>query len=66
MPAHCASRNFLELVPVVHDFVATGPALFGIVEDGLTSVVVTGSVGVLLLFVVLETARVFAAKLGLG
>jgi hypothetical protein len=36
--------DLLELIPVVNDFVATGPALFGVMENGLAAVVVASGI----------------------
>ncbi len=44
MSADGAGGYFLELVPVVNNLIAAGPAFFGIVEDGLTAVVVASCI----------------------
>ena len=51
----CASWKFLELIPIIYYFVATSPAFFKVVEDGLTWVKIASSLGVILLVVVFET-----------
>ncbi len=63
MSADSTRGYFLKLVPIVNDLIAAGPALFGVVKNGLTPMIVTGGVRVFFFFVVLETARMFAAKL---
>ena len=44
MSADGAGGNLLELVPVINDFVAAGPALFGVMENGLAAVVVASGI----------------------
>jgi preprotein translocase subunit SecF len=60
-----AGGQFLEVVPIVDDFVAAGPAFFEVVEDGLSGVVVASPFLVLLVLVVFETAVALAPLLAL-
>lgn len=66
MFASGAGGQFLELIPIVDDFVAAGPSLFEIVEDGLSGVVVAGCFGILLFVVVFEAAVAFAPFVPFG
>jgi len=61
-----ASRQFLELIPIIDNFVAAGPSFFQIMEDGLSRVVVTGSFSILLFIVVFEAAMALAPFVSFG
>jgi hypothetical protein len=63
MSADSTCGYFLKLIPIINNLIAAGPALFGVVENGLTPMIVTSTVRVFFFFVVLETTRMFAAKL---
>lgn len=65
MLAGGACGQFLEVVPIVDDLVAAGPAFFEVVEDGLSGVVVASPFFVLLVFVVFEAAVTLAPLLAL-
>lgn len=60
-----AGGQFLELIPIIDDFVAASPALFEVVEDGFSGVVVTGAFRVLLLIVILQASVPLATFLAL-
>ena len=57
--------QFLELIPVVHSFVATCPSFFCIVENRLSTVVMTGFVTILSFIVIFQTSWTFASELAL-
>ena len=57
--------QFLELVPIVDDFVAAGPPLLEVVKDGFSGMVVACSFLVLLVLVVFEAAMTLAPLLAL-
>lgn len=66
MSAYCTCGDFLELIPIIDDFIATSPSFFCIVEDGLPAMIVASIICVFLLIVILETAWVFTSKLPLS
>ena len=63
MFAGSTGRQFLKLVPIVDNFVATGPTFLQIVENWLPRMEVTTALFVLGLVVVLQTTVTFAALL---
>ena len=52
--------QFLELVPIVYDFITAGPSFFEIVEDGHPWVIMTLSFLVLLDDILFQAAVSFA------
>lgn len=60
-----ASGKFLELIPIVYDFVAACPAFLEVVENGFSGVVVASSLYVFIIFVVFETSVPFASLFSL-
>ena len=61
VPANCASWQFLELIPIVNNFITASPAFLEVVENGLPRMEIAGLVAVLVLVVVFEAAMAFAA-----
>ena len=57
--------QFLELVPIVDDFIAAGPPLLEVVKDGFSGVVVACSFLVLFVIVVFEASVALAPLLTL-
>lgn len=58
--------QFLELVPIIDNFIAAGPSFFEIVEDGLSWVVAASAFCVLLFVIVFETAVAFTPFVPFG
>ena len=56
----------MELVPIVYNFVAAGPALLEIVENGCARMELAGTLGVLLFIVVFKAAVANASFLTFG
>ena len=55
----------MELIPIIDDFIATGPSFFEIMEDGLAWVEMTGALDVLLVGVMFEATMAFTTFLTL-
>ena len=62
----CTCRKFLELIPIVHYFIATCPTFLEVVEDGLSRMEIAGSFSVLLLIVVFETSMTNTSTIPFG
>lgn len=60
-----AGGQFLEFIPIIDDFVATGPAFLEVVEDRLAGMVVAGAFLVLFLLVILQATVALATFLAL-
>lgn len=56
MGASCTSWKLLELIPVIDDLLAAGPAFLGVVKDGFAGMVMTGGFVVLVVSVLLPAA----------
>lgn len=58
-----ASWKFLELIPIIDSFFTTSPSFFSIVKNRLSTMIVTGSIRILIFFVILQASRMFASQL---
>lgn len=62
MPAYTASRQLHELVPIMSFLTTAIPKLLQVVKDGLSFMILTGSLTVILIEIVLTATLVNASE----
>lgn len=61
--ANSTCWKFLELIPIIDSFFTTSPSFFSIMKNRLSAMITTGSIRILIFFVILQASWMFASQL---